>query len=73
MNDSIKLARRQALRQFAIRFGFFTRIKVISGAKSVDLDAVVDASLTAGLEDASQLGDYKILGCMINPLMQNQA
>ena len=37
------------------------------------MDDVVDAALMAGLEVAPKLGDYKILGAIINPLMQNQA
>ena len=73
MHDSIQLARRLAWRNFALRLGFVARTNTISGAKSVDLDGVVDASLMAGFEVAPKLGDYKILGAIINPLMQNHA
>ena len=73
MHTSIKLAKRLAWRHFSVRLGFVTRSNTVSGAKSVDLDAIVDSNLMAGFENAPQLGEYKILGAMINPLMQNQA
>ena len=50
--------------------GFAKRLKTVSGVKSVDLDGVISASLMAGLEVSSTLGDYKILGAIINPLLQ---
>lgn len=52
---------------------FVSRSNTVSGAKSVDLDAILDSNLMARFEHAPEFGDYKILGCMINPLMQNQA
>ena len=55
------------------RPGFVSCSNTVSGAKSVDLDAILDSNLMAGFEHAPELGDYKILGCMIDPLMQNQA
>jgi len=70
MLSSIELFRRIAWRQFATRMGFAKRLKTVSGVKSVDLDGVVSASLMAGLEVSSTLGDYKILGAIINPLLQ---
>jgi len=49
MHVSIKFARQLASQNFAVRLGFVTRCNTVNGAKSDDLDAVVDANLMAGL------------------------
>lgn len=73
MLPSIKLARRLAWRHFAVRLGFVKRTNTVSGAKSTDLDTIVDSNVMAGLENSTTLSEYKILGAILNPLFQNEA
>lgn len=70
MLRSIEISRRVAWRQLSTRMGFMKRCNTVSGAKSNDLDNVLNAALEAGLEETPTLGDYKILGAILNPLFQ---
>ncbi len=70
MLPSIKLACCLAWRQFSVRLGFLKRSNTVSGAKSFDLDTIVTANLMARMQASPSLGDFKMIGSMLNPLMQ---
>ena len=70
MLPSIKLARHLAWHQFSVRLVFLKRSNTVSGAKSSALDTIVTANLMTGMQASPSLGDYKMIGSLLNPLMQ---
>jgi hypothetical protein len=71
MLPSIKLAHCLAWCQFSVRLGFIKSSNTVSEAKSSDLDTVVASNLMAGMQASPSLGDYKMIGSMLKPLMQS--
>ena len=70
MIHKISLCRCLAYRFLGIRLGFFNRVNTVTSHSSEDYDVMVDHSIMAGLEDCDCLPDAKILGALINPLLQ---
>jgi hypothetical protein len=70
MIEEVGTARRLSWRLLALRLKLVKRVNTVSGSKSTELDNDLSASLMAGLENAPELNEMKILGALINPLFQ---
>ena len=68
----IDRCRRIAGRLLGLRMKLFERVNTIHGTPHKTLDTDIDSPFMAGLEDAAQLPDMKVMGALINPLYQNE-
>ena len=73
MMEEIAITRRVAARILGVRLRLFERVKTFNKTSTAELDADVKASFMAGLVEAEELHEIKIVGALLNPLYQNEA